>query len=43
MTVISNGIFIESKTNSCSTIATRNNLKEAPKTLEIRKKTDPTK
>ena len=41
ITVISNGMFKESKTNCCNTIATKYNLNDAPKILEIKKKKAP--
>ena len=41
ITVISNGIPRSLKTNSWRTIATRNNLKEAPNILEIKNEIDP--
>ncbi len=41
MTVISNGIFQESQIPYCNTDATRNNLKEAITTLDIKKKKAP--
>ena len=42
ITVISNGIPRSSKINCWRTIATRNNLKDAPRILEIKKDIDPT-
>ncbi len=41
ITVISKGILQASKINCCRTIATKNKRKEAPKTLEIKKKKAP--
>ena len=40
ITVNSNGIFQESKTANCNTVATKNNLNEAPIVREIKKKED---
>ena len=41
VTVNSNGIPQELNTNSCKTIATKNSLKAAPKTLDTKKKNAP--
>ena len=41
ITVISNGMFQESNTNCCKTIATKNRRNEAPIIREIKKKNAP--
>ncbi len=41
ITVIENGMLKLSKTNSCNTLATRNNRNAAPTVLDIKKAIDP--